>query len=365
MTRYRLVCLVLGFLSWGLVISSAQVVAAQQPVASKPATTEAAARDQSHESGISTVALDKPLITIAGLCDGQSTDKSAGSDCQTVITQAQFEKVINAVQPGMSRRARREFALRYANALVMTKKAEQMGLDKGPTYDEQMRVARIEVLSRELKRVLQEKASQISDKDIDEYYNNNLARFEKAEVDRIYVPKTQQPPSNSDQSFSIPDRQKRSEQSEQTMKEEADKLHARAVAGEEFIKLQVEAYQVAGIKGGTLNTSMEIKRASLPPNQAMVMDLKSGEISSVLTDPNGYVIYEVKAKETLSLDQAREEIKAALRSQRMQEEMRGIQDSATPVLDESYFRGNRPSLGTMAAGEPAKAAAKPHSSNPD
>jgi hypothetical protein len=67
------------------------------------------------------------------------------------------------------------------------------------------------------------------------------------------------------------------------------------------------------------------------------MDLNPGEVSSVLADSNGYVIYWVKKKETLPLDQSREEIKATLRSQRMQDEMRGIQNSATPTLDESYF----------------------------
>jgi hypothetical protein len=95
------------------------------------------------------------------------------------------------------------------------------------------------------------------------------------------------------------------------------------------------------------------------------MDLKPGEVSSVLADPNGYVIYRVKTKDTLPLDQAREEIKATLRSQRMQEEMRSIQGSATPTLDESYFRSIRPSPGAMAASEPTKPASTPHSSNPD
>jgi hypothetical protein len=365
MTRYALVRLLFGFLAWGLAASSQSPIAAQQPAVQATATTETTARDQSRVSGSSTIAVDKPLITIAGLCHDPSADKTADSGCRTVITQDQFEKVINAVQPGMSARARREFALRYADALVMTRKAEQMGLDKGAKYDEQMKIARIEVLSRELKRVLQEKASQVSDKDIDDYYRNNIASFEKAEVDRIYVPKNQQPPSNSDQGLSVPDRQKGSQQSERTMKEEADNLRARAVGGEEFVKLQAEAYRVAGIKSAAPNTSIEVRRASLPPTQVVVMDLKPGDVSSVLADPNGYVIYGVKTKETLSLDQAREEIKATLRSQRMQEEMRGIQDSATPTLDESYFRRSQPPLGTTATGEPAKAAANPHSSNQD
>jgi hypothetical protein len=121
------------------------------------------------------------------------------------------------------------------------------------------------------------------------------------------------------------------------MKEEADNLRARAVVGEEFTKLQADAYQVAGINSAVPNTSMRIRRTSLPPNQVSVMDFKPGEVSPVFVDPNGYFIYRVKTKDTLPMDQAREEIKATLRAQRMQDEMHGIQDSATPTLDESYF----------------------------
>jgi hypothetical protein len=308
---------------------------------------------------------DKPLITIAGFCDNSSENKDAAFDCKTVITEAQFEKIVKAVQPGMPARARREFALRYADALVMAKKAEQMGLDKGENYEEQMELARIQVLSQDLKKAIQAKIAQISDEDIEAYYHNNTARFEKEGVDRIYVPKNQQPSFALDNKLSGLDTQKRSQESEQTMKAAADNLRARAAAGEDFAKLQAVAYQIAGIKSVAPSTSMEIRRISLPPNQVSVMDLKPGEISSVLADPNGYAIYRVKTKDTLPLDQAREEIRATLRSQRMQEEMRSIQDSATPTLDESYFSSIRPSPGAVAASEPTKPTSTPHSSNPN
>ena len=360
MTRYWLVCLLLGTLCWGQATGSKVAQQPEQPAARTTANVKTANLDQ---PATSNTALDRPIITIVGLCDNPSADKGDAADCKTVITKAQFEKLIDAVQPGMSARARREFALSYADALVMTKKAEQIGLDKGANYEEQMRLARIQILSRDLKKVIQDRALQISDKDIEGYYSNNTARFETAVMDRIYVPKAQQPPSVSDKKLNDADRQKRSQESGQTMKEEADNLRARAVAGEEFTKLQADAYQVAGIKSAAPDTRIGIRRTSLPPNQASVMDLKPGEVSSVLEDPNGYAIYRVKTKDTLSLDQAREEIKATLRSQRMQDEMRDIQDCATPALDESYFSRRRQAM--MAAGEPTKAAPKPHSSQPE
>ena len=353
MTKYRLLCLFIGFLCYSLPTRS--TLEAQQSASATPAIPATGARDLSHDSGSLSATLDKPLITIAGLCDNPPTEKTATFGCTTVITRAQFERVINSVQPNMPPRARREFALRYADALVMAKRAEQMGLDKGANYKEQMELARIEVLSKELKKVIQERVSQISGKEIEEYYQSNKARFEKAGVDRIYLPKTPQAPTNvADGTLSDVDGTKRSQKSEETVKYEADNLRRRAIDGEEFDKLQADAYHATGITGTLPSTKMEIRRTSLPPNQVSVMDLKPGEVSAVFADPNGYVIYRVKSKDVLPLDQAREEIEATLRLQHMQDETRRIQDSATPTLDESYFVRNRRPRGTMGASEPTK-----------
>src|SRR5215475_10723011 len=142
-----------------------------------------------------------------------------------------------------------------------------------------MKLARIQILSQDLKRVIREKTSQISDKDVEDYYQTNIARFERAEVERIYIPKSQQKPSASEVKLTDPDGQQYSQDADQTMKAEADNLHTRAVAGERFTKLQADAYQVAGIKSAVPDTNLEIRRVSLPPNQISVMDLKPGEIS--------------------------------------------------------------------------------------
>jgi hypothetical protein len=365
MTRYGLVCLLIGSFSWVQAASLRSAVTAEQPATPGTSTAETATAAQGDGSGTSNVALNKPLITIAGLCDNPSAEKDTVSKCKTIVTEAQFEKVIDAVQPTMKAHARREFALNYADALVMAKKAEQMGLDGGAKYEEQMRLARIQILSQELKKAIQEKVSQVSDKDIKDYYDNNTVRFEKVEIDRIYVPKTQQSLSASDKNLSGADRQRLSHESEQVMKQEADNLRARAVAGEEFTTLQADAYRVAGIKSAAPNTSMVIRRSSLPPNQGVVMGLKAGEVSSVLEDPNGYDIYRVKTKDTLPLDQVREEVRATLFAQRMQDEMRAIQDSATTTLDESYFARSRPRQGMMGVGESTKPSSNPQPRKPD
>ena len=69
------------------------------------------------------------------------------------------------LRPTIAPAARKQLATQYGMALVMVHKAHEMGLDKGPKFEELMRVARIGVLTKELNQQLQEEAGKISDKD--------------------------------------------------------------------------------------------------------------------------------------------------------------------------------------------------------
>jgi len=280
--------------------------------------------------------VNRPLITIAGLCD-HSVSNSENSSCKTVITQAEFEAVVDALEPGMPKRARHEFALHYVDALVMAEKAQKLGLDKGRNYEEQMKLARIEVLSKALKKEIFEESSEVSDKDIEDYYQKNIAKFEKAEIERIYVPKDLKSSSTFDGNVTIASSQSRLNEPEQRIKEKADEFRARAVAGEGFTTLQADAYRFAEIKNAPPGTTISIRRISLPAGHGSVMDLKPGQVSAVLSDPNGYYIYKLKSKYVLSADQVRDEIKEALRAEHVQRQTREILDSAAATLDESYF----------------------------
>jgi len=365
MSRYGLVCLLLGALAWGQAAPLNSAPGSQKeaspnaaPQSTAPAAMPAAAQPQPAPD----LPADTPVITINGLCENPPADTSKAADCKTVITRAEFEKLIEVIQPMMPARARRQFATNYAHALVTAHQAEQMGLAKGPGFEERIRLARIQVLSQLYNKAIQEKASQISDKEIEDYYHNNTAKFEEADLDRIYIPKTQQiPPAEA--KASAADQQKHTSDPEAAMKAEADKLHTRAVAGEDFTKLQAQAYQVAEIKAAAPSAGIaKIRRTSLPPDQASVMDLKPGDVSAVIADPNGYYIYKMKSKEVLPLDQAREEIRGTLRSERFQEEIKAAQEGATPVLNENYFApAPAPSLMTPKPGE----AAKPKANDPD
>jgi hypothetical protein len=341
MTQYGLLCLLFAALAWGQAANSTSAPAAQQsgapPSPAASSTAPASNPADSKEAEASKVALDAAVITINGSCENPPADKTADPNCKTVITRAEFERILDAVQPNMPARVRRQFATRYSSALVMAQKAHAMGLDQGPKFEERMNLARVQILSQGLSQAVQEKAGQISDKDIEDYYHTNSAAYEEADLQRIFIPRSQQFPA-SKVKLSDAAEQKRQKDSEGIMRKEADKLRVRAVAGEGFTKLQDEAFQLAGIKSKAPSTKMDKERRnSLPPAQASVMDLKTGEISPVFSDQSGYFIYKVGAKSVEPLDKVKDEIRGTMRTQRVQEQMQAVQQSATPTLDESYF----------------------------
>jgi hypothetical protein len=327
--------LFLTTLAWGQAAKPAAPAAPPKPpTVSHPAAAKA-------PEG-SNVPRDAAVITIPGICDKPPLDKSKPADCKTVVTRAEFERLVDAVAPSIAPPARKQLATQYGVALVMVHKAHQMGLDKGPRFEELMRVARMGVLTKELSQNMQDEAGRVSDQDVESYYHKNQAAFQEADLQRVFIPRSKQPAEGKDKDKTSDEAKKAQQESEEAMKKVAEALRARAAAGEDFEKLQDEAVAAAEFKGKPPTKLGKVRRSSLPPAQAEVMDLKPGETSQLITAPNGYLIYKTGEKDTLPLDKVHDEIVSTLRSQRIQDAMQAIQKSATPELNEKYFTDATP-----------------------
>jgi hypothetical protein len=301
-----------------------------------------------------------PVITISHMCDKGASDSA---DCKTVVTRKEFEHLLDTVAPNAPPAARRQIASRYAQMLVMSRDAEKMGLDKTPHFDEMMKISRMQVLAQALQQDIQEKAAQVPDKEIEAYYDAHKNEFEQANLQRVFIPKTKQlaPPKEK---LSDQETQKRQEAAEAAMKTEADALQKRAAAGEDFNKLQKEAFDAAGMKAQAPNSSLpDMRRTSLPMTQRSVFDLKDGAVSPVIADGAGYFIYKMGTKQIEPLDKVKEEIHNQMRAQRMQESMEKLQQASTPVLNDEYFgnvpEGNQPMIQPGFKPAPKASGAKP------
>jgi hypothetical protein len=298
------------------------------------------------------------VITIKGICNSSTptakavpnnaAHKGAGSECKTVVTRSEFEQLVKMLQVPPA--STKQFANQYATALIMSNEAHKRGLDHGTRYEELLKLARLQVLTRQLAQNLQEEAANVPDHEIQNYYQNNNAAYQEATLERLYIPRTQQqdPPKGTQNDA---DPKKQQEDSQAAMKKEADDLRVRAAAGEDFVKLQAEAYKFASFKALPPEVKMEkARRTTLPPSQASIFDMKSGEVSPVLTDASGYFVYKLEQKDTIPLDRVHDEIRAALQKQRMQDATQTMQQSATPSFDEAYFAATSPAPPPRAPG---------------
>ena len=284
----------------------------------------------------SNVAPDAPVITIQGLCERPANSNATPVDCSTVITRADFEKLVNAVQPNMPATNRKPFATRYVTVLLLAEKAHEMGLDKTPEFDEQMYISRVQLLARQAGEKMQRDAANVPDSEISDYYQQHASDYKTISFERIFIPKQKQvetPGQPNDL-----DAQKKREASEAEMKDEADKLRARAAAGEDPTKLQQEANDFAGTKTKVTNVRVDnMRKASIPPTDAGIFDVKAGEVSPVFSDPTGYRIYKVTEVKDLPLATVHDEIARAVQGQNMKNAFDSLQNSAKTTFDNAYF----------------------------
>ncbi len=311
-----------------------------------------------------TVPPDAPVITVKGVCPAQPKPAQKGAaattaakpaaiaDCKTVLTKAEFEKLAGGLSPNMTPQLRRQLASLLPRLIAMSSEAKKRGLDKTPRYEQTLRFAKMQILTQELQRSIQDEAAKVSPEEIAKYYKDHPDAYEQYSVERLFVPRTKQMENEiteeKDQKDSKPtEEQLKAQQeeqktqqaaAEQEMTKLAEDLRTRAAAGEDFMKLQKEAFAAAGMKIESPTVSLpKIRRTGLPPGHAAVFDLKVGEVSQVINDSGGHYFYRLTSKETLPLDQVKDEIHNLRQNQNARDMMDKLNNSFHVETNEAYF----------------------------
>jgi hypothetical protein len=293
---------------------------------------------------------DAPIITLEGVCD----KGAAAADCKTVVTRAEFEKIVNTIMPNMPKQQQKAFASRYATALILAQKAHDLGLDKTAEFEVQLQLQRLQMLAQLGQQNMEKEAARVGDADIDAYYKQHTKDFQLLTYDRLYIPKQKQMDAASLKP-NDPEAQKQHEASEAAMKEEAEKMRVRAAAGEDFTKLQQEVYDFSGQKLKATSTRVpNVAKTRFPASDASVFDLNVGEVSPVLNNQQAYMIYKVDAKQDQPLEEVKPEISRLLQQQKVQQARLDLQKTAAEKtkLDEAYFALTAPPS-LREPGEPA------------
>jgi hypothetical protein len=353
MRKSWLLCVLMGTLAWG----QAQPGMTSAPPAAPSATTKAP--EPAAEVPESAV-----VLTIKGVCPttvaasktgaskAAATPAKKPADCKTEITRAQFEKIANGLSPTVTPQLKRQLEQALPRFMAMSEAAKARGLDKSPRFQETLKIAKMQILTTELQRKVQEDADKVPETEIAEYYKKNPEAYEQYSLDRLFIPRYKQAEPDEKDAGKEPeklteDQQKakeaadkaKQEQGEQEMTKLADTLRARAAAGEDFVKLQKEAFDASGTKVESPTVNLPtVRRTGLPPAHAAVFELKAGEVSQVIGDNGGHYIYKVLSKEVLPLDdKVKTEIHTKLKSEHMKEMMDKYTNSFQAVPNEAYF----------------------------
>lgn len=319
---------------------------------SRPADTAAGAADTS-----AAVPATAPVITVEGVCPaappksaaaGQTTVQQA---CTTTVTKAQFEKLLNAlnstnqpIPPAM----RRNLAQAYVELLAFSQAAEKAGIDKDQRFLEVMRLVRMRTLADLYRRDLEEKYRTPPQTEVQAYYNQNLPRYEEIKLNRIFIPAKNTAAQNKD------DWEKKAAQV-------ANDIHDRAAKGEDIDKLQKEAYTTLGLTIAPPSTALGPRRRGMlgQSDEQELFALKPGEVSKVEQEPAGYIIYKIESRQTLPVEQVKDEISRELFRQKLDAELKAITGSVKSEFNDQYFGASAapaPSSGRIEAEPPKRLA---------
>jgi hypothetical protein len=305
-----------------LLIASQAVSQTATAPPSPPASQPSVAADVSPAP----VTQDGAVITVNGACP---LNKSKDSSCQTVVTRAEFERlmaVLSRQRNGESLRsippdAKRQLAVQYSQLLLFAALAEQQGLQDTPEAKELVDFLHLQAMSEELSRSMLRKSAP-TEVEVRNYYDQHREDYTRFDLERI----------------SLPLREKVSAQPGSKERTKlADDLRERALHGESFAALQNEAFAKLGMKNPPKIEMVVMPGSTVPQAHAAIYRLKPGDVSPVIEDASGIYIYKLKSREAAPLSQSHASIQQLLSEQKAQEALQKLIETNKITLNSSYF----------------------------
>lgn len=257
------------------------------------------------------------MVKATGLC----SDSSSGATCQTVLTKADFDRLVEAVNPKLNQQQKRQLASLYVQMLILANEGEKAGVEKDPLFQERLKLERLRMLAQAAEKHLHD-TTEPTQQQIDVFYAQNAKLFEEVHLLRVTIPKTVNGEFN-----------------DKAAKDLAQKIRARATEGEKFADLQAEVWSTEKSKGTPPNPDLGWKRQAAVDQrfETQLAALKTGDVSPVLEDAQNEYVYKLTEKRQIPLEQVRKDIAAALQQQLFSEKINQLLESVKTDLNESYF----------------------------
>jgi PPIC-type PPIASE domain len=284
---------------------------------------------------------DTPVITLSGFCASDLVTDSVGSvlnaaapatekgfdpACKTTITRKQYEQLVTAIggkpKPGLEPK----FAKQFVEMLLFAEKARETGGQKDPAFQEKLRYNYMQGLGQFAMVHMQREADDITDADVEKYFQEHPERFVRISLQQIAVPK------QKDHGDAAPTKIDPAEQQE--MHRLALTIQKQAAAGWNMERLQAKAYKAANDESvPDIDLGHPVPEEVPVEYRKLVFDLKPGQVSAVAEDEHEYLIFKCLDKQTIPADE-RKKFYGWLR---MRDSRQALKDMVQVQFDQQYF----------------------------
>lgn len=274
------------------------------------------------------VAASDAVITIHGRCEAGKQPGTDGTACRTIVTRAEFEKLINSmnvVGKTLSAQTRRSLAETYAQYLAYEQPAKSAGLEASQRFADIMRWWRLKTLADLYIGSLQEQFKNPSPEEIHTYYVAHLSAYQRIKASRILVPR------------SIGDTDEAKLEDKKAF-EVANSARERAAKGEDVASVQKDAYSALGLSSPPLTDLGTNPQSKFPQEERdELFSLEPGQVSKVETEGASYVIYKIVSNETVPEESVKDEISKKVAQDKYDDAVRSLMKSANSDLNNAYF----------------------------
>ena len=238
------------------------------------------------------------------------------------MTAGEFNDFLSALPPEVQAMAKGPAKRRIAEDLVKLKllasEAQKQQLDQTPKFKQQMELMRDNALAGALFSKLQ--TSLVSDADVQKYYDENKASFERVTAAHILVSPGGQ-----------------SGLTEEQAKAKADDLKKKLDGGADFAAVAKENSADPGSKdeGGAMPPFT--RGEMVPEFEEAAFKLEPNKVSDPVKTKFGYHLIKVTKKEASPLEEVKEEILETLRPKKLESVVEDLRKQANPQLDDTFF----------------------------
>ena len=314
---------------------------------SNAAKAQSSSASISSKSGDTTtpVPATQPVLTVHGLCDTDASNTGRQKTCtgSRSMTREQLEALMRALNPdgqALPANARRTLAKTYTEYLAVETAVQKEGMENTSELREFLEWTRLRAITDYYRRSLQEKYKNPAAGEIEAYYHQHQADYERVKLVRILIPR-------ESASIKTPEFDKKALQV-------AQEARVRAVKGDDPTDIQQDVYKILGLVEPMPVDLGSRKRADMLPEEAKdVFSLKPGEVTQVEIETKNYVVYKAINKDIVPLEEVKAEIARAIYQQKFREAMKAALDAVPAEFNQEYFGAETDTSKVPAAPSPS------------